>query len=127
MKRDTLAVVAAALWIVASEFVRNEFLLKNHWVEHYDALGLEFETLPINGLIWTVWSVALSILLYMLMKKFTFAQTLVIAWIFAFFMMWLTAYNLQVLPLGLLVFAVPMSLIELAVALAILQRISRVD
>jgi len=37
-------------------------------------------------------------------------------------MMWLVTYNLQVLPLGLLVFAIPLSVIEVGVAALIIRK-----
>jgi len=39
--------------------------------------------------------------------------------------MWITLYNLQVLPLGLLFAAIPLSLLEVAVAVGIMRRLQR--
>lgn len=125
MKRKFASITAAGIWITFSEFVRNEFLLKNYWVNHFRSLGLEFETKPINGFLWLVWSFALAYILFRLMEKFSFRQAIFLAWLPAFFMMWITVYNLQTLPLGLLIFAVPLSLLEVLVAALIHNKIAR--
>jgi hypothetical protein len=105
------------------EFVRNEFLLKHYWTNHFESLGLTFETLPINGMLWTVWSMFLAYMIFKLLQKFSFKETAALSWLTAFVMMWITSYNLQVLPISLLLFAVPLSLLEVAVAVFLIKKI----
>jgi hypothetical protein len=118
-----LPVIAAGLWISFSEFFRNEFLLKEFWTSHFASLGLKFETLPANGLLWGVWSFALAYLVFKLFQKFSFWESVFLAWLPSFFMMWVVVYNLQVLPLGILVAATPLSLLEVAVAAEIIKKL----
>lgn len=125
MKKALLSIIIAGIWIAISEFIRNELLFNAYWTAHFDSLGLIFVTLTINGILWMAWSFLLAFLIYMLLTKFSFRETLVISWIFAFLMMWITAYNLQVLPLSLLLFAVPLSIIEVWVASFIITKISK--
>ncbi len=47
MKRMVLATVASGLWIGFSEFLRNEFLFKDYWLEKYEALGQSAPPTPI--------------------------------------------------------------------------------
>ncbi len=121
--KKLLPIAAAGIWITASEFVRNEFLLKSQWAGHYAALGLRFETLPVNGVLWMVWSFALAFVVFKLLEKFSLKETVALAWLAAFPMMWITIYNLQVLPLATLVAAVPLSLIEVAVAALAIEKL----
>ncbi len=116
MKRPFLAVVLAGIWITFSEFIRNELLFKSYWVDHYRALDLEFNTFLINGIFWLLWSFILAYIIFTFLKRFSFWRSLLTAWLAAFVMMWLALYNLQVLPLKLLLFAVPLSLLEVLVA-----------
>ena len=122
MKKSILSIIIAGIWITVSEFVRNELLFKGYWLDHYRAMGLEFKTLPLNGVFWMIWSFALAYLIFRLQKKFSAVETILLAWLAAFVMMWLTIYNLQVLPLTLLIFAVPLSLFEVAVATFIISK-----
>jgi hypothetical protein len=55
MKNKIVAILLSTVWISISEFVRNEFLLKSFWREHYEKMGLEFPSEPINGAIWGIW------------------------------------------------------------------------
>jgi hypothetical protein len=125
MKKAVLHISIAGIWITISEFVRNEFVFKNYWVDHFDALGLTFETQPINGILWLLWSLTLAYLIFMLLRKFSLKETVFLAWLPAFVMMWITIYNLQTLPLKLLFFAIPLSLLEVFVASLIMIKIQK--
>ena len=124
MKKTIVPVLFSGVWITVSEFVRNEFLFKSYWVDHYQSLNLKFQTLPLNGILWTVWSFILAYVILELLQKYSFLRTLLIAWLTAFVMMWITVYNLQVLPLMLLLIAVPLSLLEVVVAELIINKSS---
>ena len=116
MKKAILAVVVSGIWITFSEFVRNEFLLKAIWVNHYSSLNLTFSTLPFNGILWMIWSFLLAYLIYRLISKFSFIETILLSWMTSFAMMWITVFNLQVLPLKLLYVAIPLSFVEILIA-----------
>lgn len=122
MKKVWLGVFLAGLWITISEFIRNEFLFKGYWVNHYNSLGLSFKTLPVNGIFWMIWSFLLAYLLYKMIPKFSWLETIFLTWIVAFLMMWITLFNMKVLPLGLLYFGVPLSLLEIIVAGYIIKK-----
>lgn len=119
-----VSVVAATAWIGINEFVRNEFLFKGVWVDHYAAMGLDFPDALINGGIWGVWSLAFAAVIRALTRRFTFLETAVIAWVAGFVLMWLAVGNLGALPFSILWFAVPWSMLEVAGATALCSRIS---
>ena len=125
MNRSFLSITLAGIWITVSEFIRNEFLFKGYWVRHFDRLGMEFVTLPVNGVLWMVWSFILAALIFLILRRYTMVETLFIVWTAGFVLMWITVYNLQVLPLGLLIFAIPLSLLEIGIAELIISRLSR--
>jgi hypothetical protein len=122
LKKAILPIILAGAWITASEFIRNEFLFKSYWVDHFKTLNLKFETHPVNGVLWMIWSFILALVIYQLLDKFSFIQTLIVAWLAAFVMMWITIYNLQVLPLMLLLPAVPLSILEVIIAQVIINK-----
>jgi hypothetical protein len=94
LKRTILPILLAAIWISLSEFVRNEFFVKSFWTQHYLGLGLIFPSKPVNAALWGFWSL---------------------------FMMWVVIGNLGVLPYGLLVYAIPLSILESFVATLIIK------
>ena len=124
-KKAVLPILLATLWIGISEFARNEFLLKSHWIHHYENLGITFPSEPINGAVWGVWSLLFASVIFVLSKKFTLMQTTLLAWFVGFVLMWVVVGNLGVLPLGLLYAAVPLSLLETFVAAVIVTKVSK--
>lgn len=125
MKKTFISILLASIWISISEFVRNQFILKSHWLNHYQSLGLTFPAEPINGAMWGVWSFLFAITIYIVSKKFGLIETTVLAWLFGFLMMWVVLNNLGVLPLGILAYGVPLSILEAFVAALIIRKFSR--
>jgi len=122
MKKNILSVITAGIWITVSEFLRNEFLFKNFWIDHFKSIGINFKTLPINGILWVIWSFLLAYMIFKMLQRFSIIETISLAWLFAFVMMWIVTYNLQVLPLKLLVVALPLSIIEVSIAGFIIKK-----
>lgn len=123
-KKSILPILLATIWISISEFVRNEFILKAYWIEHYEKLGLIFPSAPVNGAIWGLWSLCFAITIFIIAKKFSLLQTTLISWFVGFVLMWLVIGNMLVLPLGILPFAIPLSLFEAFLASLIVMKMS---
>ncbi len=123
-KKTVLPIFLATVWIGVSEFVRNEFLLKSDWTNHYAKLGLVFPSEPINGAVWGVWSLFFAIAISIISKRFTLIQTALLSWFVGFVFMWVVIGNLGVLPYGLLVFAIPLSLLESFIATTIIKKLT---
>lgn len=124
MKKSILAVILATTWISISEFVRNEFLLKNYWTDHYNGMGLVFPSEPLNGAIWGLWSLMFAIAIFIISRKFNLIQTTFLAWFTGFWLMWAVVWNMSVLPAGILPFAIPLSLLEAFLASFIIHKLT---
>jgi hypothetical protein len=122
--QNTIAILLATFWIGLSEFVRNQLLFINTWKDHFNSLGLTFPSEPINGIIWMVWSLVFAVTIFFLSKKLSFVELVIISWIYGFVMMWLVLGNLLVLPSKILVFAVPLSVVEVVVANFIIYKLT---
>ena len=122
MKKTFLPILLSTIWTSISEVFRNSFLLHNYWVEHYQKMGQIFPEQPINGVIWGIWALIFSVVIFVLNKKFSFVETSVLSWIIGFVMMWLVIGNLGVLPFGILLFAIPLSILEVLVAVWICKK-----
>lgn len=57
--------------------------------------------------------------------KVYFERNLGSCLVVCFFMMWITVYNLQTLPLDLLLFAIPLSVLEVLFAVVIIKKVSK--
>lgn len=112
IKRTILPILLATLWISVSEFIRNEFLVKTYWTDHYNSLGIVFPSEPVNGAVWGIWSLFFAVAIFILSKKFTLLQTTLLSWFVGFVLMWVVIGNLGVLPYAILYYAIPLSLLE---------------
>lgn len=125
MHRNLFAILIATIWSVLSEFFRNEILFKQVWASHFQSLGLQFPAAPINGMVWVIWSLAFVLGLHIILTRFSLVQGALLAWFMGFVLMWLVTGNLLVLPLALLFYAIPLSLLEVFVAAWLLLKLSR--
>jgi hypothetical protein len=123
-KKTILPVLLATMWIIFSEFLRNEVLFKSYWLGHYEELGLVFPSGPVNGALWGIWSLLYAIAIFVISKKFNLIQTFLLSWFIGFVLMWVVLGNLGVLPLGILFMAVPLSLIEAFIGSLIIKKLS---
>ena len=124
IKKIFLPIISATVWISISEFLRNTYLLHSHWVRQYTKLGQTFPETPMNGAVWGLWSLALSVLIFILHKKYSLIETTGISWFAAFFMMWIVIGNMGILPYGILPLALPLSMLETFVASWIIKKFS---
>ena len=122
--RSIIAVVLTGIWVNVSEFVRNEVLLKTYWVDHYQSLGMTFPSEPKNGMIWVVWGFLFATAIYLISRKFNLIQTALISWFMAFVLKWVVTFNLNILPSAILIYAVPLSLLEAFIGSYICIKIS---
>jgi hypothetical protein len=111
-KKTILPIFLATIWISISEFVRNEYIVKSYWTEHYKSLGLIFPSEPINGAIWGLWSLLFAIAIFIISRKFSLLHTTLLSWFVGFVLMWVVIGNMGVLPKGILLVTMPLSLLE---------------
>jgi len=78
---------------------------------------------PINNILWMVWGVIIACIVYFLSAKFTVVKTTLITWCAVCVTVWIVMWNLAVLPPGLLIVAVPLSLFEIYIAALIAQKL----
>lgn len=123
LRYTLLPLFLATLWISISEFARNEFLFKSYWIDHYRSLGLVFPSGPVNGAMWGLWSWLYAVAIFLISKKFNLLQTTFISWLMGFVLMWIVVGNLNVLPYPLLIFAVPLSILEVFLAVLIIGKL----
>jgi hypothetical protein len=127
LRKSFLPVLVSTIWISISEFARNELIAKSYWVNHYQSLGLTFPSEMVNGAIWGLWSLLFATAIFIISRKFTLLETTFLSWFVGFLLMWVVIWNLNVLPPGLLLIALPLSLLEAFVAAWIIFKLSRIE
>jgi len=123
-KKTILPILFATIWISISEFVRNELLVKSCWTNHYEKLGMNFPSEPINGAVWGLWSILFAVSIFVISRKFSLIQTTFLSWFVGFVLLWVVIGNMGVLPFGVLYVAIPLSLLEAFVAACIVIKTS---
>jgi hypothetical protein len=116
MKNQALAIILATIWVNISEFIRNEFFVKDLWLDGFKSLNLTFPNAPINGAIWGTWALILVVVLSEVVKKYSPLKSTLIVWLLGFVLFWIAFFNLGLLPKGLLLWAVPWSFAEVLIA-----------
>ncbi len=122
--RPAIAVLASTAWISVNEFTRNQFVLQDEWVRHYQDLGLTFPAGPANGAVWGLWALLFSVAVLVIARTHDLLRTAALAWTMGFVLMWVVIGNLGVLPYGILPVAVPWSLAEAFGAAWIAKRLA---
>jgi hypothetical protein len=122
LKKTVLPIFVIGIWINISESVRWIFLVESYWVEHYKNMNLIFPQEPLNMVIWMIWGFLLAITIVIISKKFTVLQTTFITWFVAFVMLWVVLWNINMLPLVILWYVVPLSLIEIYIGVLISKK-----
>jgi hypothetical protein len=124
LKRTFIPIVATGLWVNLSETLRWVFLVRSYWVEHYETMNLVYPDTAINGLVWMVWGFLIAVTIFILSTKFDLLKTVFLTWFVVFVMGWLVLWNMDTLPTGILVFVVPLSLLEIYIGALICIKLS---
>lgn len=63
-------------------------------------------------MMWVLWGFLFAAAIFVISRRFDLLQTTFISWLFGFVLMWIVAWNLNVLPGGILAYAIPLSFLE---------------
>ncbi len=123
--RPLLAILATTVWISLNEFLRNQLVLIDHWTAHYTSMGLTFPGEPINGAVWGIWSLCFAVAIFFMARRSSLLETGALAWGAGFVLMWLVVGNLGMLPMSILPYAIPWSMVEAFGAAWIMKRLAQ--
>jgi hypothetical protein len=123
MAKSAWHILLLAVWINISETVRWVLFSKPKFDAVFQDHGQVMPDQPINNILWMVWGVIIACVVYFLSAKFTVIQTTFITWCAVCVTVWIVMWNLAVLPPGLLLVAVPLSLFEIYIAALIAQKL----
>lgn len=122
--RPIVAILSATVWISLHEFIRNQLILIDHWTAHYTSMGLTFPGDPVNGAVWGIWSMCFAVVIFFIARRSSVLETGILAWSVGFVLMWLVVGNLGMLPLSILPYAIPWSMVEVFGAVWIVKKVA---
>jgi len=123
MAKSAWHILLLAVWINISETVRWVLFSKPKFDAVFHDHGQVMPDQPINNILWMVWGVIIAGIVYFLSAKFTVVKTTLTTWCAVCVTVWIVMWNLAVLPPGLLIVAVPLSLFEIYIAALIAQKL----
>jgi len=85
---------------------------------------MTFPSEPINGILWLAWGFLFSAAIYFISRKFNLMKTTFISWFMGFVLMWVVTINMNVFPISILIYAVPLSLLEAFIGSFICLKVS---
>jgi len=118
-KKAIWQIIIVSIWINIAETLRWVFFTKDYFIKHYQNMHLVLPFGPLYLVLWLIWGILLSVMIFIISKKFTILQTTFIIWLMAFFMVWITLFNMNALPVSILWLVVPLSFISILVGVLI--------
>ena len=110
-----------------SETLRWELFIKAYWEEYYVTRGLIFPGELVNGLVWLTWGFLIALVIFLLSRKFSLIQTTLISWLALFVTLWIVLWNIEILPVKILPYVIPLSFLEVLIGTWICKKISSID
>jgi hypothetical protein len=123
-KKTIIPILLVGAWINISETVRWLLIIESHWIEYYKNLNLVFPNEPVNAIVWMIWGFLFGAIIFVLSKKFKPLQTALISWITIFVMLWIVLWNIDILPMSILWYNIPLSFIEAYIGVLICNKVS---
>ncbi|RJP69722.1 MAG: hypothetical protein C4539_07360 [Ignavibacteriales bacterium] len=126
-KKAVWQILLVSLWINIFETIRWILFAKPKMDMHFKALNLVLPNEPINNILWFIWGIIMAIMIFIISKKFRTLETTFIVWITVYVMHWIALWNSAVLPINILLLAVPLTFINVLVGALICSRFKSKD
>ncbi|MGL4805001.1 MAG: hypothetical protein ACRCX5_12095 [Bacteroidales bacterium] len=111
--RSFISIICVSTWISISEYIRNEILYRQEWIDQYEKTGLLF---PEREYMWILWALLYACFILALTLKFSRWKSIIITWLTGILLMWLTIGYNGTIPLNIFIGILPLSFIESAVS-----------
>lgn len=122
-KKAIWQILLVSLWINVFETLRWMLFSKPDIDMHFKAANLVLPNGPMNNILWLIWGIIIAIMIYIISKKYKVLQTTFIVWITVYILHWIALWNFSVLPINILLLAVPLTFINVFVGALICKRL----
>ncbi len=111
-------VIIISIWINAAETIRWILFAKPYFLKYFQNRNIE----PPGGLlyliIWLVWGILISVIIFNISKKFSLLKSTLIIWFAVFSGIWIMLFNLKVITIPVLL--ILMSFCFIAILIGVL-------
>lgn len=122
--KNAIAILAAAVWLSLLEFLRDQYLVQSYRIEQNQLHGSMYREEPLMGSAAGIWSLFLAIYIFLVTRKLGNWYATIAAFSGCLLLMWVINGDLRVMPVRLILFAIPLILLESFIAVWIIRRIS---
>lgn len=122
--KNAIAILAAAVWISLLEFLRDQYFVQSYRIEQNQLHGFMYREEPLMGSASGIWSLFLAIFIFLMTRKLNQWHATIAAFTGCVLLMWIINGDLRVLPARLLLFALPLIVLESFMAVWIIRKIS---
>lgn len=106
-------IIIISIWINVAETVRWILFAKPYFLRHFQNMNIEPPGGPLYLIIWIVWGVFLSIIIFIISKKYSLLKTSGIIWFTAYSGIWIMLFNLSVVTIPILLVIMSFCFIEI--------------
>lgn len=112
-------VIIISIWINAAETIRWILFAKPYFLKYFQNRNIE----PPGGLlyliIWLVWGILISVIIFNISKKFSLLKSTLIIWFAVFSGIWIMLFNLKVITIPVLLILMSFCFIEILIGVLI--------
>jgi len=123
-KKVIIPIFLVGIWINVSETIRWLLVIETHWIDYYNELNLVFPNGPSNAITWMIWGFVFATIVFIISKKFKLFPATFICWFAVFVTLWIVLWNIDILPVNILWYNIPLSLLETYIAVLICNKLA---
>ena len=112
-------VIIIIIWINIAETLRWILFAKPYFIKHFQNRNIEPPGGPFYLIIWFVWGILISVIIFNISKKFSLLNSTLIIWFTVFSGIWIMLFNLKVITISILLILMSFCFIEILIGVLI--------
>jgi hypothetical protein len=112
-------VIIISIWINAAETIRWILFAKPYFIKHFQDRNIEPPGGPLYLIIWFLWGILISVIIFNISKKFSLLNSTLIIWFAVFSGIWIMLLNLKVITIPILLILMSICFIEILIGVLI--------
>ncbi len=106
-------IIIISIWINLAETLRWILFAKPYFINHFQNRNIEPPGGPLYLIIWIVWGILLSLIIFIISKKFSLLKSTLIIWFAVFSGIWIMLFNLKVITIPILLILMSFCFMEI--------------
>ena len=112
-------VIIISIWINIAETLRWILFAKPYFIKHFINRNIEPPGGALYLIIWFVWGILISVIIFFISKKFSLLKSTLIIWFAVFSGIWIMLFNLNVITVPILLILMSFCFVEILIGVLI--------